>query len=525
MLQLRQRHTFCACLVCVISGALLIWVFWPLMVDDAFICFRFAENFHNGHGLSWNPGEGPVEGMTSILWTCLMGVLYQGKEATYMMAKLIGTFFIFTAVVWAAVIISRKDGHALFFGPLLLLTCAPLYFHAVNGLETGMAIFSVTWLLWESLHIHQECRSSRLLFSTMLRFSMAWLFSCASRPELLLYGGALLALNLYWADRKTQLRMFQWAILLFVVPGTVLFFSRFQYFGHFFPLTFYAKKGEGLFQASGVSYVLLTFILLGPLLSSVLIGLCFRWADRDTFQKSVLMTVPALVGILFYSIVQPIMGFVFRFTVPYFLPLIIANAFALVPHRWSENEPPGLGKIIRLQRISTIATVLMFLGTIIPAYHWATVNSTATVSAHVAIGQALKATNVKGILITLNDTGGPSYYSDWISYEGAGLCTPDISVKKLSVEELIEAKHPDVVLVSGGARRDRIYEKYVLVKSIPWIAFRGDQKKLSQDVFVREDSAIRPKVELEINRVYGFSGERPWYLTGYRSLKSAFKAY
>ena len=39
--------------------------------DDAFISFRYAENFVNGYGFTWNPGVF-LEGYTNFLWTVLM---------------------------------------------------------------------------------------------------------------------------------------------------------------------------------------------------------------------------------------------------------------------------------------------------------------------------------------------------------------------------------------------------------------------------------------------------------------------
>jgi len=41
--------------------------------DDAFISFRYADNFVQGNGLVWNPGE-KVEGYTNFLWTILISI-------------------------------------------------------------------------------------------------------------------------------------------------------------------------------------------------------------------------------------------------------------------------------------------------------------------------------------------------------------------------------------------------------------------------------------------------------------------
>jgi hypothetical protein len=41
-------------------------LFWGFTVEDAYISFRYARNFVQGHGLVFNPGE-RVEGYTNFL--------------------------------------------------------------------------------------------------------------------------------------------------------------------------------------------------------------------------------------------------------------------------------------------------------------------------------------------------------------------------------------------------------------------------------------------------------------------------
>ena len=43
-------------------------------IDDAFISFRYAENFAQGKGLVFNSGE-RVEGYSNFLWVILLGLL------------------------------------------------------------------------------------------------------------------------------------------------------------------------------------------------------------------------------------------------------------------------------------------------------------------------------------------------------------------------------------------------------------------------------------------------------------------
>ena len=46
---------------------------YDYVVDDAFISFRYAQNFLQGHGLVYNPGE-RVEGYTNFLWVLLVAL-------------------------------------------------------------------------------------------------------------------------------------------------------------------------------------------------------------------------------------------------------------------------------------------------------------------------------------------------------------------------------------------------------------------------------------------------------------------
>ena len=48
---------------------------WEFLCDDAFISFRYAENWVAGRGLVFNAGE-QVEGYTNFSWTmlCALGM-------------------------------------------------------------------------------------------------------------------------------------------------------------------------------------------------------------------------------------------------------------------------------------------------------------------------------------------------------------------------------------------------------------------------------------------------------------------
>lgn len=74
-----------------------------LVVDDAYISFRFARNLVRGEGLVFNPGE-RVEGYTNFLWTALVaGAMATGADpepATEVLAGLaaVGTVLLLAAL-------------------------------------------------------------------------------------------------------------------------------------------------------------------------------------------------------------------------------------------------------------------------------------------------------------------------------------------------------------------------------------------------------------------------------------------
>jgi hypothetical protein len=62
------RGPFLVPLLTLVVARLLFWLWLPLASEDAYITFRYARSFAQGHGLAFNPGE-HVMGFTSAPWT------------------------------------------------------------------------------------------------------------------------------------------------------------------------------------------------------------------------------------------------------------------------------------------------------------------------------------------------------------------------------------------------------------------------------------------------------------------------
>ena len=71
---------------------------YPFISDDAYISFRYADNFARLGELTFNPGE-RVEGYTNFLWTVLLGLLLKLRLRPDVMARVLGALFGVTVLV------------------------------------------------------------------------------------------------------------------------------------------------------------------------------------------------------------------------------------------------------------------------------------------------------------------------------------------------------------------------------------------------------------------------------------------
>ncbi|MBN1354954.1 hypothetical protein JXA40_01655 [bacterium] len=215
--------------------------FWFYTVEDAYISFRYAENFAAGEGLVYNPGE-RVEGYTNFLWVILLGFGSMLSELPGA-AKQLGFVF---ALGSLALLLTWKeqDIHRRPVGPMaaFLLSVSPgFHLWSVAGLETSLFVF----LLVAAVRIDLGSRKP-------VRFVSGVLFGLATltRPE------GLLFFLLYMIPQMTDLRSSPRRILsyfagfgLVVIPHQLF---RLAYYGSWVPNTFWVKGRR--FQGGGWAY-------------------------------------------------------------------------------------------------------------------------------------------------------------------------------------------------------------------------------------------------------------------------------
>lgn len=197
--------------------------------DDAYITFRVVENFAQGYGLTWNPGE-RVQVSTHPLWLGLL-ILAQWMSGEVYYSSLGVSLGLAVMGVFVSVgRLARTTAVSLLAA--LILTLSKAYIdYSTSGLENPLTHLLLIYFFYYYWH-HPTTDPPRLLPLTFL-FSLTLL----TRTDLLLLLGPPLALA--WWPRRTW-RHWPW-LLLGLLPLIAWELFSLVYYGFPFPNTAYAK--------------------------------------------------------------------------------------------------------------------------------------------------------------------------------------------------------------------------------------------------------------------------------------------
>ncbi|WP_240806945.1 hypothetical protein [Polyangium spumosum] len=227
-------------------------------IDDAYISFRYARNFAEGHGLVYNLGE-RVEGYTNFLWTVLLGVFAALGARPEMTAKVLGVVCACAALVPLYRIAKR-------LAPLGWAPCLATWLFASSFLQTGYAVFGLESplfvllvLLGTDRFLVEEHDDAEVFPWSGPLFALAAL----TRPEAPLF---LLLLYVWHPDRPFSRRSLL-RLATFALPVIAHLAFRRAYYGGFFPNTLTAKTGNLEQQWNGgVDYLRRYVVHAGPAL-------------------------------------------------------------------------------------------------------------------------------------------------------------------------------------------------------------------------------------------------------------------
>ncbi len=230
-----------------LTAHILLVIHYNFTQDDAFITFRYAANFLNGHGLVYNIGE-RVEGFTNFLWTILM-ILGGRLGLDFMIfSKILGTvcglgtilMLFFTARLALSNMSRARKTILAGLACFVLGLVYSFAYWTIAGLETAAFSFTVISAIYFYLR-RSPLSIPALVLATLLRpegglvFVFILLYEIISRKSLTRY--ALMMLSIY---------------IIFLLPLAVF---KLTYYGSLFPNPFYAKTSFNARQiVNGLEY-------------------------------------------------------------------------------------------------------------------------------------------------------------------------------------------------------------------------------------------------------------------------------
>jgi arabinofuranosyltransferase len=263
-----RRYVFWTVAACAVVAAVAQAWLLRFTCDDAFISFRYAQHFVDGHGLVFNldPNEAPVEGYTNFSWTmwlamgAMLGFGHDGLESWSIFWGIVchaGTVLLLASMAWRA-----SSGRALV--PIAACAYAAIH-HAASlapaGLETALFVLLATAMARFAISL--RCRRE------------AWLLGflgvlCAmTRPD----GGLFVAMVglfvLYDAVKRRAPQLLVAYIAPFVLVFAPYLLWRHSFYGYWVPNTAFAKSAGDPLLGLGWTYVSRFFACYYALLPAI----------------------------------------------------------------------------------------------------------------------------------------------------------------------------------------------------------------------------------------------------------------
>ena len=228
---------------------------YAFLCDDAFIAFRYARNWAQGHGLVFNPGFERVEGYTNFLWVALLALgerLGVPPEAAANPLSVLATVGLWGLVAWFAWRSRPRDvGPGWALVPLVLLAATrSVAVWTTSGLETR---FFELLVVAAALRFAVELeRPPRVRVASVL-FALAAL----TRPDALSMGAAALVAGhgFHLATKRIRWRAAAFDLAAFTVIAGGHFLWRHAYYGAWLPNTYYAKAAGRAWWGMGGDYL------------------------------------------------------------------------------------------------------------------------------------------------------------------------------------------------------------------------------------------------------------------------------
>ncbi|RLI58655.1 MAG: hypothetical protein DRO93_09485 [Candidatus Thorarchaeota archaeon] len=398
---------------------------------------RYSRNIARGYGFVWNPGEAPVWGSTSFLWTVLLGALgatgLSIESAAIFANAVIGGVLILTMAWTMHVQLGASRGASLVL--LSVFSLSTFVAHIMTGFS--VLLFSFLVLLSYvgtrvSFNPETDSRTARVLLVGVS------ILLVMTRPEGILIVIMSFVVGLY-RKRDDVVRYIR-HIALPVAAGIGFFFlGCFAYFGTIVPNPFYVKVNGALYFTSmrnSIAFLQFFQVVLPVLLASIwLLSL-----DEHEVLWEVTNVVPVMCYYLAYMFVMQAQNVIFRFQFP-ILPILYVMA------------APGIDRTLMVKFPTRfVSTRTLVLGAVILLLMAAQYGETRRHVPNVEdeskkiVGRALSKYADRGYTFMLSEAGMLPYFSDWRVIDILGLNDPYIARHGLT-EIYIAEQNPELAMI------------------------------------------------------------------------------
>lgn len=323
-----RKFYYCLLLLILVIVGISAVFYFDFTAEDAYITYRYAENWVNTGSLVYNEGE-PINAMTSPLHAILSSALFFVTGNTVLSNKIfsLALVLISALLVWYRY---REHFHWQLLALILLISpCILLW--TFGGLETPILLFLAT--ITVILALRPAPFKLNLLCVIFLLAGLAFL----TRYDSILF---FVPLTLYAASKAQSIKH---VIIAFaggaILPLTWLFVSLY-YYGDLLPTSFYVKTPEGdlwnlIFNGRYIASYLL-FVGIIPVVALVFVLLVPKHRTVEVLYRHFKSNWWLYIGLsleILYGLTMATthMMFSFRFFVPY-IPSTVVLVVNLLRH-------------------------------------------------------------------------------------------------------------------------------------------------------------------------------------------------
>ncbi|CAN5414131.1 hypothetical protein BH09SUM1_BH09SUM1_28460 [soil metagenome] len=451
--------------------------FGQAYIDDTFISLRYSKNFLNGAGITWNPGEAPVEGYTSLAWVLFTALASGGNTDKLLSASVHGSMFWGGALIvlaWVVAVFCLRIRPLLAVLLPLHLGVSPfLARHGGSGMETTLAAFA---MMMHAGLVVLAVRNPTAKWAVILGLSAGLLPMV--RPDAIFFAApsAIAAIALpTFLDRRKMMRL----ILIFgatagaIIGGFLLW--KLRYYGNVVPIPAVFKTGfhEVVRHPAYIVSHWLTFATAVAVPAAIIaLGAA---TDRAWIDRPVLVVLVGVIPFALYFLTAlPVKSFEFRYLFPAY-GIIFLLALAVLNN--------ALPRKLDARGFAAFALVFIFCNSgYLSGVHQQLEQVHERYRKYSTLGRELS--RIPNLSIALTEAGQLPYYSNAKVIDLLGLNDRMIARNRFrgaafaaDFRKYLETETglPDVYMVSGmeaswaslAVQRDLLIEKYIIVSEDP----------------------------------------------------------